>query len=114
MAREEDGARRLDQAGLIREIARFLREVKAEKGILFGSRAKGEEISSSDVDLVVLADHFAAVPFHRRLVYLQEHWRLPHFLEALPYTAEEFQRLSHTRGVVRAALEDGVEILPGP
>lgn len=60
----------------------------------------------------MLADRFAEMPFPRRLVYLQEHWRLPLFLEALPYTAEEFRRLSETRGVVRTALEEGVEILP--
>lgn len=97
---------------LIREVKSFLKEIKATKGILFGSRVKGEEISSSDVDLVVLADHFSGVPFPQRLVYLQEHWRLPYFLEGLPYTPEEFQSLSQTRGVVREALEHGIEILP--
>lgn len=64
------------------------------------------------MDLVVLADYFADMPFPRRLVYLQEHWRLPYFLEGLPYTPEEFQRLSQSRGVIRAALEEGIEILP--
>jgi predicted nucleotidyltransferase len=112
VAHRKDAAGRSGQAELIREIERFLWEIKAQKGILFGSRATGEALSSSDVDLVVLADHFAGMPFPRRLVYLQEHWRLPHFLEGLPYTAEEFRRLSRTRGVIRAALAQGVAIWP--
>ncbi|MGE5577404.1 MAG: nucleotidyltransferase domain-containing protein [Syntrophothermus sp.] len=67
MAYDKDGSEKIknlrqdnllqpEQLKLIREIQSFLREIKAAKGILFGSRAKGEEVSTSDVDLVVLAD----------------------------------------------------------
>ncbi len=60
----------------------------ATRGILFGSRARGDYIDSSDVDLV--------------------------YLEGLPYTEEEFERLKQTSSVVQDALTYGIEIRPEP
>jgi predicted nucleotidyltransferase len=62
--------------------------VGATRGILFGSRARGDYIDSSDVDLV--------------------------YLEGLPYTEEEFERLKQTSSVVQDALTYGIEIRPEP
>lgn len=97
---------------IIGEIRRLLREVEAERGILFGSWARGEALDTSDVDLIVISRKFEGVPFPRRLVEVQKHWRLPLMLEALPYTPEEFQRLSKERSILRRALEEGIEIRP--
>lgn len=60
----------------------------ATRGILFGSRARGDYIDSSDVDLV--------------------------YLEGLSYTEEEFERLKQTSSVVQDALTYGIEIRPEP
>ena len=95
---------------LIEQIKLFLKNIDVEEAILFGSRARGDELETSDVDLVVIDDKFANMPFAHRLIYLSQHWHLSYFLEALPYTREEFERLSKTRGVVADALEHGIRI----
>lgn len=99
-------------ADLIGRISALLTRLGATKGILFGSRVRGDALTTSDVDLVVISDRFEGIPFARRLNLVQDQWESNLFLEALPYTPDEFTRLSQTRGVVRAALEEGIEILP--
>ncbi len=44
---------------------------------------------------------------------LQEHWQLPYFLEALPYTREELApAFPLTGGVVVEAVRHGVRLFP--
>lgn len=102
----------MDREELLDYLRGFLARVGAEEGYLFGSRARGEELLNSDVDLVIVSDTFEGIQFPRRLVMLQEHWQLPYFLEALPYTREELVRLSRSRGVVAEAVRHGVRLSP--
>ncbi len=95
---------------LIREVRAFLRRVGAGEAILFGSRAREEELANSDVDLIVISPSFAGRPFPERLVFLHEHWILPLYLEGLPYTPDEVERLRHTSGVVAQALREGIHV----
>lgn len=94
------------------DIRRFLRKVGASRGILFGSRARGDYLRSSDVDLIVINDRLKGVSFPRRMVLLHEKWDLPLFLEGLPYTEEEFSRLKETSSIVRDAVRHGIEVFP--
>jgi len=57
---------------LIEQIKEFLRAIDADEAILFGSRARGDALETSDVDLVVIDDKFAEMPFPRRLIYVSE------------------------------------------
>lgn len=95
---------------LIAEVRAFLRRLGAREAILFGSRARGEELLHSDVDLIVISPTFAGRPFPERLRLLQEQWVLPYFLEGLPYTPEEIEKLRRSRGIVARALEEGIHI----
>ncbi len=95
---------------LIAEVQAFLRRIGATEAILFGSRARGEELRNSDVDLIVISPTFAGRPFPKRLRLLHEQWILPLFLEGLPYTPEEIEELRHSRGIVARALEEGIRI----
>jgi len=95
---------------LIAEVQAFLRRLGATEAILFGSRARGEELLNSDVDLVIISPNFAGRTFPERLRLLQEQWTLPLFLEGLPYTPEEIEELRHSRGIVARALEEGIHI----
>jgi predicted nucleotidyltransferase len=81
------------------DIRKLLHKVGAGRGILFGSRARGDYLLSSDVDLIVISDDFAGTSFPQRMIFLHEHWELPYYLEGLPYTEEEFARLKHTSSV---------------
>lgn len=86
----------------------------AHRGILFGSRARGDYLTTSDVDLIVISEGFQGVSFPRRMVFLHENWSLPFFLEGLPYTEEEFAAIKGTSSVIRDAMTYGIEISPAP
>ena len=101
---------RITLPDLIATVRTFLQRVGAQEAILFGSRARGEELLNSDVDLIVISPAFAGQPFPERLVLLHQHWPLPLFLEGLPYTPGELEQLRHTRGIVAHALEEGIRI----
>lgn len=66
------------------------------------------------MDLIVISDNLRGMSFPRRMVFLQEKWELPFFLEGLPYTEEEFSKLKETSSVIQDAVKHGVEILPDP
>jgi predicted nucleotidyltransferase len=90
----------------------LLRQAGADFGILFGSRARHDELVDSDVDLVVVARGFAGVPWLERMWALQRLWKLPVPLEVLPYTPQEWRRRRATSGVLQDALREGIRILP--
>jgi predicted nucleotidyltransferase len=100
----------MDKEELTGEIKRFLKNIGAEEAILFGSRALDQHLKRSDVDLIVIDDKFSTMKFIDRLVFLHKHWHLPYFLEGLPYTREEFERLKTTRGIIREAKTNGIVI----
>lgn len=100
----------MDRDELLEYLRHFLRVIGAEEAYLFGSRARGEQLLNSDVDLLIIADAFDGIPFPRRLIQVHQHWSLPYFLEALPYTHQELTHLARSRGVVVAALRHGIRI----
>jgi predicted nucleotidyltransferase len=100
----------MDKKELIEEIKRFLNRIDAEEAILFGSRAVDQHLKRSDVDLIVIDDKFCTMKFADRLVFLHRHWKLPYFLEGLPYTRKEFEQLEKMRGIIREAKIHGMVI----
>lgn len=77
--------------------------------ILFGSRACGEHLTTSDVDLIVVSPDFAGIPFLKRIREVVALWGSD--LEVLPYTPEEFARKKGQIGIVAGAAAQGIEIL---
>jgi hypothetical protein len=107
------GTARLTRAdpALRAELLAFLARVGADWGILFGSRVRGEELEGGDLDLVV-GRRFAGIPLVRRLALLQPAWRLPQYLDAPPYTPEQWRRRRRTGGVLQAAAAEGLRLRP--
>ncbi|MEA3401199.1 MAG: HEPN domain-containing protein [Armatimonadota bacterium] len=103
--------RTLTRDELIEVVQEFMRRVGVTEAILYGSRARGDHIKSSDVDLMVISPRFADTPPHRRLAPLHSEWdpELP-FLEVLAYTPEEFERAKRGLGIERAAARTGIHI----
>ncbi len=95
-------------------LAEFLRLAGAEFGILFGSRARGDHLLDSDVDLVVVGRGFAGVPWLERITALGRLWTLPLPLEVLAYTPDEWRGRLPTSGVLQDAEREGIRILPSP
>lgn len=100
------------------EVMRILKRIKKEAGkkvnidkfLLFGSRARGEELLSSDVDLIVISRDFEGVPFRQRPDIFLDLWKLSVDFEVLCYTPEEIVRKRKEIGLVREALSYAVEI----
>lgn len=99
---------------LSRKLSAFKRSVAKRFGLrkmlLFGSRARGDFLEGSDVDVVLVSDGFAGLSFPRRLSAVSELWMHAPSLEALCYTPEEFDRLKTRSFVLRAAVREGIPI----
>lgn len=78
--------------------------------IVFGSRARGDALSTSDLDLILVSPRFASVPFLDRPVQVLESLDYPGGLELLCYTPEEFERKREEMGIVRVAVTEGIEL----
>lgn len=80
------------------------------QAIAFGSRARGDALSTSDLDLILVSPRFASVPFLKRPVEVLEALNYPGGLELLCYTPEEFAEKREELGIVRVALEEGISL----
>jgi uncharacterized protein len=78
--------------------------------IVFGSRARGDALTTSDLDLILVSPRFAAVPFLKRPVEVLEVLDYPGGLELLCYTPQEFAEKREELGIVRTALEEGIAL----
>ena len=83
---------------------------RANKVILFGSRARGDWLRESDYDFVVVSPLFEGIPFVRRPVPLYDYWHQWPALELLCYTPKEFERKSNELGIVAEAVREGIEL----
>jgi predicted nucleotidyltransferase len=95
---------------VILELKNLKKKFKVEKMLLFGSRARGEELLSSDVDVLIISKKFIKIPFKQRPDEFLEAWKLPLDLEIICYTPEEFERKKKELGLVQTAVKEGKEI----
>lgn len=96
---------------MARLFSRRLRtKLPVERLILFGSRARGDNLLTSDFDFVVVSRAFRSVPFVKRASLVYAAWVENHRLEAICYTPEEWNRLKDRRGILLNAQQHGLEI----
>lgn len=84
--------------------------VKVDETILFGSSARGDRLSDSDVDLIVISRDFEKMSFPDRFLILQKSWKSETDLEAFGFTREEFNELKHKSIILQEAAEHGIRI----
>ena len=80
---------------------------------LFGSYARGDWVDTSDVDLVIVSPHFSEMRMLERLdliARLQLRLNLGRWVEALPYTPEEFEEAKHRSVAIRDASRYWIKI----
>ena len=98
----------------IEEINGFLERVgekfSPELVVLFGSRARGDYLKHSDYDIIVVSRSFEDIHFLDRLTMLFELWDYDFDLDILAYTPDEFEGKKKEIGIVRDAVEEGIEI----
>lgn len=78
--------------------------------LVFGSRARGDAIAESDLDVLVVSASFRDVPFLERATRVLAEIDPPFAIDLLCYTPEELRRMRRLQGTVRAALEEGVRL----
>jgi hypothetical protein len=98
-------------AGFVRDYLPVLRARLAPLQVIaFGSRVRGDALSTSDLDLVLVSPWFASFPYLRRAVAVLELLDYPAGLELLCYTPAEFEQKRRELGIVRVALDEGVAL----
>jgi predicted nucleotidyltransferase len=96
-----------------REVVPLLfQEFKPSKVFIFGSRIKGNATANSDLDVIVVSDHFNTVPFIKRMTLLSIKARFPKHVDYLCYTPEEFERVKISSAVIQDALQMCQEVVP--
>ena len=101
------------------KVERFRREAlpalvaafRPTRVLVFGSRARGDALKDSDLDVLVVSDAFAGVRWLDRPVRVAEACQLRIGVELLCYTTSEFDRKREELGTVRTAALEGVDLL---
>ena len=98
----------------MKSLKQYLKKVKKyfeiDKAILFGSRARGDYLLSSDVDLIIVSKDFKNLQFRQRMEELLMFWDEKIDLEVIGYTPEEFEKKKKQIGIVQQALKEGIFI----
>ncbi|MDZ7292884.1 MAG: nucleotidyltransferase domain-containing protein [candidate division KSB1 bacterium] len=84
----------------------IFREFKPSKVLIFGSRIKGAATPDSDLDVIIVSDHFTKIPFIKRMALLLTKARFPKHVDYLCYTPEEFERIQISSAIIQQALQE--------
>lgn len=79
--------------------------------LVFGSRPRGDALTDSDLDMIVVSQRFRDVPFVDRIVGVLNELDLNLRLELLCYTPEEFERKRQELGIVNQAIAEGIALV---
>ncbi len=97
-----------------RELARFLKRLKRELGVvevyIFGSRAYGNPLLESDLDMIVVSEEFGKRSFIENMELLSRMWDGSFTVEMFPYTPEQLRKCAERKTVVSEALRKGIRI----
>jgi hypothetical protein len=89
---------------------RLGRHIRVDRMILFGSRARGDWLLTSDADLMIVSRDFQGRRFVERSAEVLAHWRGRVDLEVFCYTPEEIASRRHEIGIIAHALTEGRSI----
>ena len=101
------------KAWLMRVYSVLKEHFKDVRVILFGSRARGDNLRDSDYDLIVVSESFRNTPFvERSSIVLEILWEngIRDDIEVLCYTPEEFEKKKKQLGIVAIAVKEGIMI----
>ncbi|MEM2948471.1 MAG: nucleotidyltransferase domain-containing protein [Candidatus Anstonellales archaeon] len=98
-----------------RKIIEFVNKVdkkyKLNFAVLFGSRARGDNLISSDYDILFVSDDFGQ-NFFERIASVMDFWKGKTSIEPICYTTKEFESLlKQYNPIVWECLKDGVVLV---
>lgn len=98
-------------ARIIDFMAKVRDHFKIDHAILFGSRARGDELTDSDYDVVLVSSDFQDIFFSQRSALMYDFWKYwPIEIEPLCYTPEEFETKKRQIGIVSEAIKEGIPV----
>lgn len=77
--------------------------------VVFGSRVRGDASEESDIDVIIVSDHFRGKPFLGRMPMMIRAFRFPWPVDYLCYSPEEFSVIRSSSIIVQEALRHGIE-----
>ena len=89
---------------------RLARQIRVDRMLLFGSRARGDWLLESDADLMVVSPDFEGLRFADRSAEILRHWRGRVDLEVFCYTPAEIADRRRDIGIIAQALKEGRRI----
>ena len=101
-----------EDIAIIKEFKRRLtNKIPLKKIILFGSRAKGENVNEfSDFDLLIISDKFEGIKSFKRSPNMYDYWTENIPVDFLCLTSKEFNNLKDKITIVNEAVRTGIEI----
>ncbi|MBI2666258.1 nucleotidyltransferase domain-containing protein [Candidatus Woesearchaeota archaeon] len=102
------------EIGIVKQLKSFKvilsKKMKVEKMILYGSRARGDALKHSDVDVLLVSKYFQDVPFLERMYLSSKGWKYKPPLEMFCYTPQEFALKKKENSYMKMILKEGVTI----
>ena len=96
---------------LMRHINKIKKKFNPERIILFGSRARKDNLVNSDIDLIIVSKKFEGIPWRRRIIDAFGDWDDKIMLEPICYTPDEFEEKKKQVGLVKQAVKEGVVLV---
>jgi uncharacterized protein len=90
---------------------KLIKKYDPEQIILYGSRARGDNLIESDIDLIIVSKKFKNIKWPIRIGKVAELWEGTIEIEPLCYTPEEFEIKKKQIGIVQQALKEGKNML---
>ncbi len=98
----------------VQEIEWLLKKIKKKypdaKILLFGSRARGDHLNSSDYDVLVLSDTFENIPFRKRLEQIYELVDKSANIEIICLTHKEFRDRKNELSIIGTISKEGIPV----
>jgi predicted nucleotidyltransferase len=93
-----------------RFVAAITEKYDPEKILLFGSRARGDYLVESDVDVLIVSRKFEGMNWLKRIRDVSLLWEGLVTLEPICYTPAEFEEKKKMIGIVNEAVREGIEL----
>jgi len=96
------------------KVKRFARKIRkafdVQKIVLFGSRARGDWLHTSDYDFLIVSKDFEGLNFLNRPANVLNKTKEYFATDLLCYTPEEFARKKKQIGIVSQAVKEGINL----
>lgn len=91
-------------------VAAIVEKYSPEKILLFGSRARGDNLVDSDVDILIVSKKFEGINWLERIRDASIFWDGMVRLDVICYTPPEFEEKKRMVGIVSEAAREGKDL----